>query len=326
MPEPQDMSCFLLKLKNCLALLLLAALALSLSSCIRAPEDAVEQAEQSQLAMVNEESLYLADFEYSGAWLPDFVRQLEGSEGLNIHRFSALIQLMLMAQDAAAKQLMTPAERSLAIKEALAEFYLEAQAPTQVDLSPERIDDLLAADADSFLEPARYELSYALVHHAERRQILKLGLVFSHAAQLGYNVYQAPPLEQTAYLVGHPLMSNQGGHPMSGRFFAYGFAARFNERANDPSRLGPFSERDGMIFSCPQAIAAIEKTELGQIVEPDPSCDPLWQAFAVLESKIPAHMPDDETVKLLARQRLIDEAKRSARTALRAAATGKTQD
>jgi len=259
------------------ALLLIVFMAAALA-CTPRQEDATLTAQTTILATINDEPMTLADFELSETWLPDFARQLEDNEGLNIHRFWSLVQMILIAQDAKAQNLLDDASRRLAIKEALTTFYLNAQPVPEVNLSQARIDALIHAHPEAFWHPEQYEVSYALVHGETRWRALQIAYGLVSSAQMGYNVFDPPPDDDPHAAKGAPRMQNQKGHHASARFFNFAFVTRANERFGDPCRLGPFTERDGFLFSCPKAVAALAQAPIGRPLPTDISCDPTWRA------------------------------------------------
>ena len=110
----------------------------AISGCKAQNKQALQAEEQARhvIAVVNGEHLTEGEFESSEAWLPSFVRQLESNSTIQIQRFWGLVYVMVMAQDARVNQYMTDAERSLAIKEALAK-----EAIARIQYPPKNFTD-----------------------------------------------------------------------------------------------------------------------------------------------------------------------------------------
>lgn len=298
-------------MKRQLLLFITVVLACLLSACVQKEEDAVEAAQTTLLASVNGEILTQADFELSETWLPDFVRQVGAQDGLAVHRFGALIDLVLMAQEAKKANLLSDAQTSLLIKEAQAQIWLESLALDEVDLSEDKIRAEIEAHPEEYTRPERYTVSYALVHTDQTRQALSAALGLMNGAQMGYNVVDPPPLEDNPYTVeGMPQMVNTGGHPRTSKFFNFAFVNVVNEKTNESCRLGPFSAKDEMLFSCPKAIDALKTAKIGVPIPQNISCDDNWKAFAILEWREAAAPLEPEMATLHARQKLLEVAKR----------------
>jgi len=278
--------------------------------CARRDDGAVEKANSTLLATVNGEPLTQADFELSETWLPDFVRQTDDNTSLNASRFQGMIGMILLAQEGRKANLMSDAETSLAIKEAQAQIWLDNLQLPEIDMSDEVLQREIAEHPEKYTKPARYTVSYAFVHTENRRKALAAALGIMNGAQMGYNFMDPPPAPENKNAVpGMPRLQNQFGYSVNANFYNYNFAGAFNEKKDDVSRIGPFSAEDELVFSCPKAIAALEKASLGKPLSEDISCDPAWKAFVIPEWSAPAQKMDDENAKLHARQNIIDQAR-----------------
>ncbi len=291
-----------------------ALTALAFNACAQKEEDAVETAQTTYIASVNDEILKQADFELSETWLPDFVRDTDAKDTLNSHRFGALIDMMLLAQDAKKAKMLSDAETSLLIKEAQADLWIDNLPTPEIDLSDQRLADEIAAHPADYIQPARYTVSYALVHTDQARMALAAALGLMNGAQMGYNVVDPPELENNPNVVaGMPRLKNEGGHARDAQFFNFAFANTMNEKSNEACRLGPFSQYDDMLFSCDKAIAALKDAPLGRPIPADISCDNEWKAFVIPEWRGEAKALDNETARLHARQKLIEQARADVR-------------
>ena len=228
---------------------------------------------------MNGESLTEADFEKSQIWLPAFARQLDSNANIEIQRFWSVIQIMVMAQDARDKHLMSDAERSLTIKMALAKANIDAiPCPNEI-IPDDEIQAWIQSHSDELIEPAAFTVRYALVKNASTISALSAALGLSNGAQLGYNFVDPPELSDK-HLSG-PLMHNLDGHPMDAKRFTYAFVANNTENHEEPSQLGPFTEYDGLLFSCPEAIATLKTAELNIPIDHSIACSGEWKAFVI---------------------------------------------
>ena len=254
-------------------------IALVASCAARKDADKNEIDADTPIAMVNSETLTQADFEKSQIWLPAFARQLDSNASIEIQRFWSLIQIMVMAQDAKAKKLMTDAERSLAIKTALAQANIDAiQCPNEV-ISDDEINAWIQAHPDDVREPAAFTVRYALIKNESSIPALTAALGMSNGAQMGYNFFD-PPKADNKHNVG-PSMQNEEGRPMDAKRFTYAFVANASENHDEPSQLGPFTESDNLLFSCPEAITALKNAKLGEPLPKSIACSGDWKAFVI---------------------------------------------
>ena len=287
-----------------------------LSACTPIQENATEVAESTVLALVNDEAISQSDYELSETWLPDFVRETDARDTLNAYRFGALLQMVVMAQAAKTKGYMSDAEQSLIIKEAQAKLWLETLPLPEMDLSESAISQEIQAHPEKYGLPARFTVSFSLIHTETRRQALAAGYGLANGAQMGYNVVDPPPLEKSLYHTeGMPLLINQGGHPFDHDFFAFNFTTRFNEKKAETCRLGPFSANDGLIFSCDRAIQTLKTAPLYASLTSDISCDVEWKAFVIPEWREDARPMDADNAALHARQNLLEAARLKAQAA-----------
>ncbi len=276
--------------------------------CARRDEGAVDKANETVLATIDGEPLTQADFELTETWLPDFVRQTDEQTSLNITRFQSMVGMVLMANDARKNNLMSDAETSLVIKEAQAQIWLDNLPLPEIDLSESVLQREIAEHPEKYTKPARYTVNYALLHTESRRRALAAAHGLLSSAQLGYNFMDPPPEPENKNAIpGLPRLSNKNGYSANAKFFNYEFVNTCNEKKDDTGRLGPFSADDELIFSCPKAIAALEKAALGRPIREDISCDDTWKAFVIPEWREPAAMMDDENAKLHARQNIIND-------------------
>ena len=290
---------------------------LLLSACTQKQENATEVAQSTLIASVNGETISQADFELSETWLPDFVRETDSADTLNMYRFGALVNLLMIAQDAKKQRLMSDAEQSLIIKEAQAKLWLDSLPMPEVDLSDDAINNEIQAHPEKYTIPDRYTVSFTLVHTELKRQALVAGYGILNGAQMGYNVVDPPELEKsTTHAEGMPLLMNQGGHPFDHDFFAFNYATQFSEKKNETCRIGPFTAKDALIFSCDAAIQTLKNTPLYFPLTKDISCDPDWKAFVIPEWREEAKPMDADNAKLHARQNLINAARLKAQTEL----------
>lgn len=301
--------------KICLKYLSIILLVFTLTNCVRREESAVESAQETLLAVVNDEPITQADFELSETWLPEFVRSTDETSSLNASRFEALLNMVLLAQDAKQNHLLSDAETSLLIKEAQAQVWLDNLPLPKLDLSEQTLQNEIAQHPERYTNPAKYTVNYALVHTDLRIQALNAAHALTSGAQMGYNFID-PPIdpddESQKYNV--PRTNNTKGHIQSAAFFNFSFANRFNEKLNETSRLGPFTANDDLLFSCPNAIEVLKNAPLGRPLNKNIACNSDWKAFVIPEWRQDAAPMDDETARLHARQNLIDQTRKQVQT------------
>ncbi len=287
------------------------------SACTQKQENATEVAQSTLIASVNGETISQADFELSETWLPDFVRETDSADTLNMYRFGALVDLLMLAQDAKKNHLMSEAEQSLIIKEAQAKLWLDSIPIPEVDLSDAAIENEIQTHPEKYTLPDRFTVSFTLIHTELKRQALVVGYGLANGAQMGYNVVDPPKLEQSSnYAEGMPLLINKDGHSFDHDFFAFNYATHFSEKKNETCRIGPFAAKDGLIFSCDAAIETLKNAPLYHPLMHDISCDPDWKAFVIPEWRETAKPMDLDNAKLHARQNLINAARLNAQTEL----------
>ena len=147
------------------------ALCAALLGC-QSQESPQNRTQDDVLAIVQGEPLTQKDFDDTQAWLPPFARQLDSNANVEISRFWSLIQIMRMAQDARERGLMTPAERQIAIKEALAQAHLNALQPPDRVVQDDEIRAYQHEHPDVFFEPPAFTVNYALVNNEQRISVL----------------------------------------------------------------------------------------------------------------------------------------------------------
>lgn len=239
----------------------------------------IQANENQEIAIVNGETLTEAEFEKSQIWLPAFARQLDSNANIEIQRFWSLIQIMAIAQDARNKNLMTEAERSLVIKTALAKANIDAIQCPNVIIPDDDINAWIQAHRAELVEPAAFTVRYALVKNDTAIPALTAALAMSNGAQMGYNFIDPPELSDK-HATG-PLMRNTDGHPMDAKRFTYAFVANNTENHEEPAQLGPFTESDGLLFSCPEAIQTLKSAELNVPIHHSIACSGEWKAFVI---------------------------------------------
>ena len=256
------------------------------------------------LALVNGELLDEKDFEISQAWMPAFARQLESSSMLDINRFRNLVRIMLMAQDARTAGLMSEAERSLAIKEALARRNIENIPCDNTAVAPGEIDAWIAAHPDKLMEPDAFTVDYALVKNERTIVTMTAALGLSNGAQMGYNFIDPPPKEDD-HVVAGPAMSNEDGRPMDAKRFLFAFTTYTRENLDVAAQIGPFTAADGLLFSCPEAIAALKAAPLHVPLQKSIACSGDWKAFVIPEWHREAAPMSPEKARQVATESLI---------------------
>lgn len=232
------------------------------------------------LASVHGEILDEGDLEKSQAWMPTFARQLESNQSIVITRFWSLIQFIRIAQDAQDKGMLTPAERSLAIKEALAAKNIaDIQYPSYV-IEENEIQTWIQANSDKLIEPASFTVNYSLIKNESKIPALIASLGMSNGAQMGYNYVDPDPLTKNEH-AGGPITRNMKGHHIEPKIFNFIFTQTQRENEDEQAQLGPFTQNDGLRFSCPEAIAELEKATLNKPINHSINCSDTWKAFVI---------------------------------------------
>lgn len=287
-------------MRRLLAAILILSLA-AVSGCSRAHK--VEETDPAQIiAMVNGEELTENDFDKSQAWMPSFARQLESNSTIEITRFWSLVQIMVMAQDAAKKNYLTPAEKRLAIKEALAKYNIQhLDYPNEV-IGEDEIAQYQKAHPDEFYEPAAFTVNYALIKNEKSIPVLTAALGLANGAQMGY-LYDDPPELDRRNVVG-PLMQNRDGHAMDAKKFNYAFVVSVRENTEDPGQLGPFTAKDDLLFSCPGAIEVLAQAPLGKPLSKSIACSGNWKAFVIPEWRRDSEPMTPEKARQIAVERI----------------------
>lgn len=256
---------------------------LTLTACSGNMTEDVSLAEKygdKVIAEVDGEILTEAEFQHSQVWMPAFARQLESNATLEISRFWSLVQLMRMAQDAQDKKLLSDAERSLAIKEALAKANIHAIPYPNYVIEQAEIDAYIQAHPEAFFEPMAFTVNYSLVKSESSIMPLIAGFGFAEGAQLGYNLGEIPPKKESNRVSG-PQMSNEEGHFIQADKFNFGFTTWHRENTNETAQMGPFTAKDGLLFSCPKAIDILKTAPLNQPIAQDIACSGDWKAFVI---------------------------------------------
>lgn len=269
-------------------------------------QDPAEQAPQADeiIADVNSEYLKVSDIDYSLAWLPPFARQLEDNSSLEIHRIGSLIQIIRMAQVAQEKNYLSPAARSLAMKEALAKANLSRLPYPNFTVAPEEIDAYIAAHPDVFYEPMAFTVNYALIKNADSIPALIAAWGLANGAQMGYNYIDPPELQK--HLKYGPLMQNTDGHPMDARHFNFAYVTHQRENTDEPAQLGPFTASDGLIFSCPETIEVLKTAPIGQPINQSLACSGEWKAFVIPEWRREAAPMSAEKKRQVATEKILE--------------------
>ncbi len=275
-----------------------ALICLMLSGC--STKKAVETIDKTdELASVNGEILDEGDFERSQGWMPSFVRQLESNSTLELSRFWGLIHMIVMAQDAQDKGVLSQAERSFAIKEALAARNIAAIPYPNYVIEQSEIDAWLSAHPEKVIEPAAYTVNYALVKNEQKIPILIAVHGMANGAQMGYNFMDPPPLDRTTLVPG-PLTRNIDGHSISAKKFNYIFATNMSENKDVLAQMGPFTAEDGLLFSCPEAIKVLSEANIGRPLNRSIACSGDWVAFVIPEWKKEAAPMNEEKARQVA--------------------------
>ena len=261
------------------------------------------------LASVEGEILDEGDLEASQAWMPAFARQLESNQSIDITRFWELIHFMRIAQDAQAKGMLTPAERSLAIKEALAAKNIANIPYPNYVIEDAEIDAWINANPDKLIEPAAFTVNYSLIKNESKIPALIAALGMSNGAQMGYNFVDPEPLAKNEH-AGGPMTKNIKGHYIDPKVFLFLFTQLHRENDDEPAQLGPFSSSDGLRFSCPEAIAELEKAPLNKPLNHSINCSDTWKAFVIPIWRRDAARMTDEKARQTAIS-AITEAKRA---------------
>ena len=269
-------------------------------------QDAGVQESDEILADINSEYLRVSDFEHSQAWLPAFARQLEDNSSLEINRIWSLIQIIRMSQVAQEKNYLSPAERSLAIKEALAEASISRLPYPNFTIEPAEIDSYIASHPDIFFEPMAFTVNYALIKNADTIPVLTAAWGLTNGAQMGYNYIDPPKLDSKKTIAG-PLMQNTEGHPMDARHFNFAFVTHQRENVDEPAQLGPFTASDGLIFSCPEAIEVLKTAPIGQPLAQSIACSGVWKAFVIPEWRRDAMPMSEEKKRQVATEKIMEQ-------------------
>lgn len=295
-----------------------AGVLIAVSACLMLGcRDASKESEQADttsevvLARVNGEVLTESDFDRSQAWLPSFARQLESNSNLEISRYWSLIQLMLLSQDAVKKSLLSDAERSLAIKEALAEHNRQYLIDTSVVIRDEDVEAYRVEHADTLMEPAAYTVNYALVKTEKRVEELYLGWHFAHSAQLGYNFTTREPVPENR-VAGSIQSTNERGRNIDGKHFSYVYVRAMQDDKDSPGQIGPFTLSDDVLFSCKGAMERLEAANLFRPIHGDLACSGQWRAFVVPIWKREAYKMTEEKARQVAIEALRNAVMRDA--------------
>lgn len=258
-------------------------IALALTACSGNMSEDLSLSEQygeKVIADVDGELLKEADFQRSQAWMPPFVRQLESNATLEVSRFWSLIQMMRMAQDAQDKQLLSDAERSLAIKEALAKTNIDAIPYPNYVIEQTEIDTYIQTHPEEFYEPEAFTVNYSLIKSETSILPLMAGLGLAEGAQLGYNLGEIPPNEDKHRAFG-PQTTNEDGRFIQPDKFNFTYVTWHRENTNETAQLGPFTANDGLLFSCPEAIEVLKTAPLNQPIAKNIACSGDWKAFVI---------------------------------------------
>ncbi|MFA5623900.1 MAG: hypothetical protein WC966_02425 [Bradymonadales bacterium] len=263
-----------------------------LLACNRQQEDAVLDS-AALLATVDGDEITVQDFELAHQFLPDFVRQMEVGSQIKLSQFGAMLQMVLLANEAEEQSLLSPAQRSIAVKEALAKHYASHEAAKlKIDLSEEAVSNFMLDNPEYFLPNERFLLVYALVHSAQRAQILRSAYLLALSAQWGRALG-----DSSAELA-----------PAQPLHFEISFATRFSENKEFSVLLGPFSKTDAVSINCPDSIAVLQKAQSGELLYENIACSEHWHSFAVLGEKL--HDPELTALESenLARQLIYERA------------------
>ncbi|MBR4985621.1 MAG: hypothetical protein IKY83_07775 [Proteobacteria bacterium] len=287
------------------AALTCAILSLTLTACQPKHDQASTNDSDDILADVNGEYLRVSDLDYTETWLPPFARQLEDNSRLEINRIWSLIQIIRLSQDAQEKAYLTPAERSLAIKEALAKASIHKLPYPNFTIEPAEIDAYIAAHPDQFFDPPAFTVNYALIKNENTIPVLTAAWGLTNGAQMGYNFIDPPELDKRTR--GHgPLTVNVGGHPMDAKHFNFAFVTHQRENQDEPAQLGPFTASDGLIFSCPDAIDTLQNAPLGQPITHSLACSGVWKAFVIPEWRRDAAPMSPEKSRQVATEKIME--------------------
>ena len=224
---------------------------------------------------------------------------------------------MRIAQDAEEKSILSDAERSLAIKEALAAHNIQSIVDPDFVVTDDAIAQYLAQHGDSLKDPAAYTVNYALVKNANRVPMLYYGWHFARGAQLGYNFTKSEPLPKTR-VAGIGQTQNEAGRPIDGRQFNFVYVRTMQEDDESPAQIGPFTASDDVLFSCQKTISILETAEVGLPIASDLACSGQWHAFVIPAWKRAAAKMDDDK----ARQIAIENIRRDHNEAYRAEKLG----
>ena len=254
------------------------------------------------IAMVNGEELTENDLEKSQVWMPAFARQLESNSTVEITRFWSLVQVMLMAQEAAKLNYLSPAEKSLAIKEALAKYNIHNLNYPNYVITDDEIAKYQQEHPNEFYEPDSFTVSYALIKSEKTISTLTAALGLANSAQMGY-IYIDPPELNRKNMTG-PLMQNRDGHAMNAKKFNFSFVMTARENTDEPGQLGPFTAKDDLLFSCPEAIETLKVAPLGKPISKSIACSGTWKAFVIPEWRREASPMSSEKARQTAIERI----------------------
>ncbi len=261
------------------------------------------------IAMVNGEELTENDLEKSQAWMPAFARQLESNSTIEITRFWSLVQVMVMSQDAAKKNYLSPAEKSLAIKEALAKNNINNLNYPNYVITDDEIVQYQKENPELFYEPDAFTVDYALIKNEKSIIAFSAALGLANGAQMGYIYFDPPELDRRK-MTG-PLMLNKDGHAMNAKKFNFAFVVNVRENSSEPGQLGPFTSKDDLLFSCPDAIQALKNAPLGRPLSRSIACSGTWKAFVIPEWRRDAVPMTPEKARQTAIERITAQKRKS---------------
>lgn len=232
------------------------------------------------IADVDGELLTEAEFQRSQAWMPAFVRQLESNSNIEVTRFWSLIQLMRMAQDAQDKKLLSDAERSLAMKEALAKANIDAIPYPNYVIENDEIDAYIKEHPSEFFEPMAFTVNYSLLKNESTIMPLIAGFGLAEGAQLGYNMGEIPPNKDKTRVAG-PQTINEEGRFIQPDKFIFAYTTWHRENMDETAQIGPFTADDGLLFSCPETIKILQNAPLNRPINKNIACSGDWKAFVI---------------------------------------------
>ena len=210
--------------------------------------------------------------------------------------------MMVMAQDAAKKNYLTPAQKSLAIKEALAKNNIKNLNYPNFVISDDEIAQYQKEHPDEFFEPDAFTVSYALIKNEKTIPVFEAALGLANGAQMGYNFMDPPELDRST--TTGPLMQNMGGHPLVAKKFNFLFTMTVRENTDEPAQLGPFTAKDELLFSCPDAIQALKTAPIGRPLSRSIACSGNWKTFVIPEWRRDAAPMTSEKARQTAIERI----------------------